>query len=504
MNDVFSKFQESLGKLSPVVEGSRVEILLRLLEPEISRLLRLCAIPHEFDPCLLPILSPGLANAEQLFEKLTRIPFITITTEDAAIHDQIRRELFNSWLKAENKDSFAPVSKRLASYFETRMSSVDGRQRQRFAMKRMFHLIGADPGNGFEEFEILCRTARYQNRFSDCHGLIRLVHEYDSTLSAPLRSMLAYHEAKLAADLYQWESAELLLTKIVDDGSVGPELRSKALFRLGVIHSDQGKNQTAVEHYKGALALLSQLPYETRLTYRVLGALGASYRELNQLTEAQAILEKSLAQAEMMDDHSAVATIQNSLGTLHSKLGDPKRAIVGYTRSLECLDKTCDRYRAAQVHNNLGTVYANQGDWQKAEQHYQNSLEISREGGDTWGQAKVLSNLSRLYQALKTPDKAADVCQQAISIFKELRDSRNEALAQRNLGRLYLASQRAEDSRAAFENAIALFQSSSCLNEATTTEQELSALSQEVDVPSWAWAAVITFALLILAVVLVV
>jgi len=498
MSDVFLRFQESLGRISPTVEGSRVEILLKLLEPKIAQLLRLCAIPHEFDPHLLSVLSPGLSNTDQLFEKLARIPFVTLMTDEAVMHDQIRRELFSFWLKEGNRISFASTSQRLSEHFEAKMSSADGWQRQRLAMNRMFHLIGADFAHGFEEFEILCRTARYQNRFSDCHCLVRLVHEYDSILPATLRARLTYHEAKLAADLRQWNSAEQLLRKITHDTLVESELRSASHFRLGVIYSDQGKHTIAIENYKEALGLLSHSSCKTALTYRIRGALGAAYRELNRLAEAQDMLETSLAEAQAMDDQSAIATINNSLGTLHIKLGNPEQAILHYTTSLECLKKTNDAYRSAQVRNNLGTLYADLGDWQKAEHHYQASLNISREGSDTWGQAKTLSNLSRLYQALKLPLKAIDVCRQAISIFKELHDFRNEAFAQRNLGRLYRAADQIEQSRAAFTDAIALFRRCSCLDEVVVTDQELNTLTHEIGLPWWAWATLVLCGLLIL------
>lgn len=502
MSETFANFQESIGRLSPAVDGSRVEILLRLIDQKTAELLRLSAIPHEFTPGILPILLPGLNDSDEMFEKVAAFPFITILNQQAVIHDQVRKELFISWLKKEKEDLFKATSNRLVEFFESHISAASGRERELLASKRMFHLTGADVTKGFQEFESLCRTARHQNRFSDCHSLIRLVHEYDPVLPEHFRANLAYHEAKLAADLRNWQSAEQLFSRIAGDETVDHELRSKALFRLGVVSSDQGQNERAVELYNQALQVIPKTLKDSSLAYRIGAALGAAYRELGQLSEAQAMLETSLKQALEARDQSEMATIYNGLGTLYSKLRNPRQAILSYTTSLQCLAASNDKLRAAQVHNNLGTVYSDHGEWQKAEEEYQRSLEISREGSDTWAQAKVLLNLSRLYQGQNISEKAIEVCQQAIGLFRELADFRKEALAQRNLGRLFLASNRITQARTAFADAISLFQRCSLIDEACGTQQELDAIGGVIGLPWWAWGGITLLVLLILLLIL--
>src|SRR5690242_14772759 len=83
-----------------------VELLLGQLEPERARLLRLCAIPHAFNPVILRALAPELdrETAHRRCEELGQLSIVARGTfgatgeEGYALHDEERRHLFGGWL----------------------------------------------------------------------------------------------------------------------------------------------------------------------------------------------------------------------------------------------------------------------------------------------------------------------------------------------------------------------------------------------------------------------
>ena|SRR5436309_7812104 len=61
--DDVDHFKQLLGE-SEKGPGRSVELLLRQIEPDRARVLRLCAIPHEFDVSILRALAPDLSEEE--------------------------------------------------------------------------------------------------------------------------------------------------------------------------------------------------------------------------------------------------------------------------------------------------------------------------------------------------------------------------------------------------------------------------------------------------------
>src|SRR5438067_8927853 len=97
MIDLVAKFQQRSDLLAAAAgEGGSVELLLDGLEPEIAHLLRICAIPHQFDPGLLQALgiSPDVAHAEQSCDELSKLPVVTFNQDGRALHDKTRGYLF--------------------------------------------------------------------------------------------------------------------------------------------------------------------------------------------------------------------------------------------------------------------------------------------------------------------------------------------------------------------------------------------------------------------------
>ncbi len=484
MIDLVERFKLQSERSAESGPGGSIESLLEQLEPQSARYLRLCAIPHQFDPDILRVLAPELnpGQVETYCEEFSSLPVITFNQDGMAFHDKARHYLFQHWLDPPVSKDFVGASGRLAAYFAKRYEVSQGEQQKNYTIRRVFHLVGASQQTGFDEFQQLCRQMRHQFRLNDCEHLIKLVHEYDKILSPEREMWLTYHEGKLAADRCQWELAEELIKRIIN-GAAPPDLSVLAYNRLGMIFDERREFSKAIAYYKKALKIATTLPNARRYKYRILHGLGTAYRDIGNLEEAENLLKKSIDLAAEMNNQSGLAMGYNSLGTLYNLRRKTSEAIELYEKSLENLNKTGDSFRTAQVYNNLGLVYAERTDWRKSCAFFERSLDITRQSGDALGQAKTLNNLTRIYQNLGLKEQAIETAQRAIRLFEEMREYYSSALTKRDLGRLYHRMNNHGQAHQALTGAIKTFNQCGETAEANRTQVELNRLRHKTPLP---------------------
>ena len=104
------------------------ELLLEVMDPGAAKLLRLCAIPHQFDADIVHTLAPRLDRAEiqQRCEEFARLSFVCADADGWALHDGVRRHFFSQWLMPQSAEEFASASRRLAAFFKERARRSQG------------------------------------------------------------------------------------------------------------------------------------------------------------------------------------------------------------------------------------------------------------------------------------------------------------------------------------------------------------------------------------------
>ena len=502
-----TELQQLLKELGTASPGGIVEVLLRQMDPEQARHFRLCAIPHEFNYELLRVLSPDLteAQARAAYEKFSTFSTIASHDDTLVMHDESRRHLFQRWLDPESGPEFEAASQRLVNYFDGQLaqfrhegvaekSDAGGNVRRH----RMFHLIGASQPDGISEFERLCRKRREQFQLGECETLIRLVHEYDPALTALNRAIVAYHEAKLAADRYQWPRAAELFNRVLASNEIPTQLQAKTLCRLGMIQNEQRHWQDAISLFKRGLAVADARPDCQQQIIHLHLNLGSSYRDNGDLENAKTLFRRGISLARKARYLSAVADGYNGLGTLYQKLGDQQNAIKAFERSLTYLDERADPVRRAQINNNLGTIYAEAGKWQKSEELYRQSLETKRLAGDNSGQAKTLTNLIRVYRSQGQLEKAIEAAVQAAELFAQIRDDYSAAKVKRSLGRIHQARGSNDLARAALNEAAALFERCNEKRDAKASRKEARIVGRKSRVWWWVGGAILVSVLLVI------
>ncbi|SRR6266545_1943583 len=512
MDKRLEEFQQLLNELSAKGSGGAVDLLLKQMDPDEARCLRLCAIPHEFDVSILRTLAPELSDAQanKYFDAFSKLSLIAKRNESLAMHEESRRYLFDQWLEPGRQAEFGAASRRLTEYFAaqaTQLQTITATETsdvvERAMRNRMFHLIGASRAEGLAEFERICRQRREEMRLGTCETLIKLVHEYDGVLQPVEAATVAYHEGKLPADRQQWKTAEELFSRVLATEGVSTQLKVKTLCRLGIISDAQRRWAAAIDFFKQGLERADERPDCFAQIIHLHLNLGSTYRDSGQLPRAEELLQKGITLAKNAHDLSSLADGYNSLGTLYLKLNDLPKAVGTYELSLKHLAELGDEFRPAQVYNNLGNAYANQRDWQKSEEFFRRSLEIKRQAGDNSGQAMTLTNLERVYRAQQQPQRAIEACEKATVLFGEVRDEYNMAVVKRLLGRIYRATGNKDLARRAFNEAAELFARCKEHAEADATRKEAKELDRKFSLPWWVVLAIVLFVLFLILVAVV-
>ena len=487
-------FKALLGALPDDPVASSVELLLGQLPGRSSALLRLCAIPHRWDAATLRVLAPDLGadEAERRYDDFLELAVVSSGGQAARLHDAARGYLFRRWLTTPDRPVFAAASRRLAEHFTAlRRESTGSAEEEQLLYSAMFHRIGADEHAGIREFSALFKERRRQFRIGECDRLVKLVCEYEQSLSAESAAVLSYRKGQNAADYRQWPKATLAFQAVLDNAAADADLRVRAHNRLGMIAAASRQYRSAITCFEQALELSASSGRSGRYAHRILREMGAAYRDLGDLDRALELLTESVTLATAANDLSSVAACQNSLGMLHQRRHEMTEAVEAYRASVVALEQLALPVQQAKVYDNLGTLHTEAGNWSGSMEAYGRSLEITRAAGDAFGQAITLNNLARVHQRSKDEGRAVELFKEAGALFEQVGDMYNAGQVQCNLGRTHLRLRNVNGARDAFTQAIGFFNRAGAAREEEATRRELARMEHRAGLPWWAWLSII-------------
>merc|ERR1711871_1634581 len=105
--------------------------------------------------------------------------------------------------------------------------------------------------------------------------------------------------------------------------------------------------------------------------------IGALFRKLDLLAEAQQIAEETVQSAEAGSYDLGIA--YQRLATVYADQGDYPKALEYYQKDLDIAIASVGEQHMSvgETYNNTATVYVNQGDYPKALEYYQKALDIT-------------------------------------------------------------------------------------------------------------------------------
>ena len=164
--------------------------------------------------------------------------------------------------------------------------------------------------------------------------------------------------------------------------------------------------------------------------------LGVAYRDLGDFKKAIEYFEKSLQIKKEINDLLGESACYTNLGNAYS-LGDLRKAIEYYEKSLQIKKEIGDRSGESKRYTNLGVAYGDLGDFRKAIEYYEKSLQIKKEINDLLGESACYNNLGVAYRDLDDFKKAIDHYEKSLQIAVEIGDRSGESKCYGNLGIAY-------------------------------------------------------------------
>ena len=163
-----------------------------------------------------------------------------------------------------------------------------------------------------------------------------------------------------------------------------------------------------------------------------------------------------LAAAEADGDLRARAAAQLSLGDLHWRQGEHRRAIERYTRALALARRAGWRECQAAVLGNLGNTYRLSGQPRRAANHVIQALALNRQAGLLAGEAVNLGNLGVAYFELGRLQQAANWYGEALGRHQKAGSRSGEAIMLGNLAEVRHAQGHFDQAREHLDRSLAL------------------------------------------------
>jgi tetratricopeptide (TPR) repeat protein len=439
------------------VLGVLLEEIMARAEPDVAEAIRFCAIPHWFNEEIIAWLrGEGLKPSQrsrEILAALTELTFVGPYHERGwAYHENVRDLLLRRWRERDSQE-FKQLSGRAAGYFAHKLGEKEetllaklfaairrvlGKvetpaedEREEYRREHMYHLLAADPEQGFELFRSMFNEARDFYQLSICALLLQLAEEHEAHLSSEDRLWLRFRQGHLAYVSAQWPEA-LRIYQGMWEEELPPSLEGVVANDLGLLYHNRGEWERAIEYYEHSLAITQKVGDEHTVV-RTFNNLGGVYRARREWERAIEYYERSLEMREKVGDEHGMATIFNNLGALYQDKGEWERAIEYYERSLAILEKMGDEYRMAGTFNNLGVVYQDRGEWERAIGYHERSLAIVQKVGDEHGIALSYNNIARLHQDQGRLEEAIPLLEKSLGIFERIGDKPSAGTVRENL-----------------------------------------------------------------------
>jgi serine phosphatase RsbU (regulator of sigma subunit) len=205
---------------------------------------------------------------------------------------------------------------------------------------------------------------------------------------------------------------------------------------LGVLTSNQGNNNEALEYYFKGLKMQEEIGSKMGIA-TTLNNIGLIYKNRGDIKKALECYTKSLKMHEQIDNKIGIANALNNIGLIYNHQGDVGKALEYLDKTLKMYEEIGNKYGIATSFNNIGFIYNNQGDFKKALEYMIKSMNMYDEMGDKSGAANSLSNIGPIYRALGDMKKALDYSTKSLKLSEEIGDKNLMANSLNNIGYIY-------------------------------------------------------------------
>ncbi|TVQ15424.1 MAG: hypothetical protein EA361_05840 [Bacteroidetes bacterium] len=214
---------------------------------------------------------------------------------------------------------------------------------------------------------------------------------------------------------------------------------AKLLNNIGIVYSRQGVFGIATEYYQNALDIYYELSdsISVAVAYSSLGI--AEARQAN-LGEALNYFQQALDIYTLKAHREGMAQSYNNIGGIHYQLENWDEALNLYVKAHDVFNQMGYLHRVAATSGNIGMVYQQKKNYSLARDYLMQSLELRLELNDLGGIVESYNNLGSLYEGLDNHSTANEYYFKSYEIALEIGDQRFVAISLLNIGRGYFNS----------------------------------------------------------------
>ncbi|CAF4556891.1 unnamed protein product [Rotaria sp. Silwood2] len=215
---------------------------------------------------------------------------------------------------------------------------------------------------------------------------------------------------------------------------------------LGLIKTDQGDYQNAVEFLKKTLDIYEQTltPNHPDLATSY-NNIGWVYNNMGEYSKALSSYERSLEirKIALPPTHSDSAQSYNNIGLVHNNMGEYSKALEFYEKSHQIYEKALSPNHPdfATVFSNIGLVHNNMGEYSKALEFYEKSHQIYEKAlpPNHPHLATVFSNIGLVHNNMGEYSKALEFYEKSHQIYEKALPPNYLDLASSfsNIGQMY-------------------------------------------------------------------
>ncbi len=254
-----------------------------------------------------------------------------------------------------------------------------------------------------------------------------------------------------------------------------PELKIRAYQRMGWLHLNAVKYDSANYYFKHAVAI-SEFQNDRMLYLRSLRGLARSYVELGQITTATHVLNEIISERTQINDSLFLSTVLSDLSNrykdlanydkalayalealalrqemgvenrisstyitvanIYRHIGDFENAKIFADKAYELLIK--NKAPLDRIYNQYGLISLDQGDYAIAFEYSRKAYDLKSSQGDIAGMGKEMNNMSNSLRLMGKYEEALGYLFSSLRLKRESKDIRYYAPAFITIGKTYL------------------------------------------------------------------
>jgi len=304
-----------------------------------------------------------------------------------------------------------------------------------------------------------CPPREQRRQRSDVHDLVEAVWQHCQAEQWQEAYNLMEKE-ELFADLNRWggnaillELYELLLP--VHKWQPQPGQAACIYINLGAVYRTVGQMEQAQTHLERALNMCREEGNRAGESW-ALNNLGRVYSIVGKRQQAREYFEQALQICRELEDRGEEVMNLNSLAGVYRALVQRKKSLDYCEQALSISREIGDREEEATALSQLGEVYSALGKKKQAQGYYEQALQLYIEVGDRSGEGWTYNNLGKFYDELEQKERALEYFEQALSIRREVGDQLGEGRTLKNLGKVYADLGQKERALAYLEQSLSI------------------------------------------------